>query len=241
MITKEQMDEIDKFGDKMSINPGRDIIRNLQNETMKTLELLYPFSSTAIKTGVKINREEIVLERNIRLSRGFHRKTDVMYYDFWSYNILSKYNDIKPEIELISKYIKNEQKQRIFLHIHEIFSKLKSIENKSYKVEHIFNEPIKFYHFDSPTNQYRIVKRIVFDGGSFRLYSTEDTNDYDSKIISLSTKYIESINTYDLFKDIMIKLYDEYKQRIINVEAHDKEIIFEARKLTARYEVLAGL
>ena len=159
---------------------------------------------------------------------------------FWFRNFVKEYDEEK--IKTIASFInpRHTDKERIFIELHKTLSKLKCAESENLFVEHIYNKPIEYWHFSSrygSDKEYINVKRITFDGQSFRFYEEGADDDYDYENMSFDSN-VKGINGVALFKKEFYKLVKQWRQQMRTLTEHDKEIVFKARQLTARYEVL---
>jgi hypothetical protein len=221
-------------------------------EAFECLKFLYPLSSTRRDTGEVRKNEyhygetKIIIHTEIReLSRYRNVQTAELNFSDW----LTYYCDPAniDWVKRVAKFIPDMRKQMDFVKIHETLGKLKV---RKMLGSHIITKvelenPYPFYYYSGD------------DSSCFS--NTNDVNDeiqfisYNGQRISILTKGGKTLHL-DITKDDMLMInliedlndefhfvLDKWKEDCDKAIEHDKDIILEARKITAKYEIVSKL
>jgi len=218
----------------------------------KCLEYLYPLSSTRRKT--KLRRQStwgsrhIIIHKELREVGSGNIQSDPVASGTWLEYYCNP--DNFELIEDLSKFIPDMRKRREFLKIHEILGELKFrlSPGQHIIINRVLDEPIDFYTFhnthryghkeyDGEGDHTGQITEITFNGSSVELI----VKDQEKFKLEISTNDILMLNIVDKIKDILMEIFDEWKQKVDEAVKGDEETIFKARQVVAKYEIVDKL
>lgn len=217
-------------------------------EVLNALENLKPLNPTKIVTNLSrhgSSQFKIVVFDTIReqYEDNRRRKSKEIKIDEFLNGIVIK----KDLVDGIAKNISNIQKQKDFIKLCEILSKLKIRDDiNNISITRVLDKSIQGYNYEGATwreekynpknDVYFEIKKITFNG-DFDFY---DVNNKQMDVsISISDMFF--INVVDDVYEIMLEMIKEWLKEIKKAAKEDELIILDALKSTAKYDIIKRL